>query len=179
MRSRRRKLTWRWRRPTSPTSSPTRALRIRPVWRRTLRPRLPGSPRPQANVAQAEAALQQAQLSRSYAEIHAPYAGLIAQVNVDPFDASTTVGQPAIRMLDLSKLRVEVQISDADIARVHVGQALQVHSDTLDKVYNGKVSYIAPEATTNSATRSYLVRIDLDQQDGLRSGMQVTVDIAA
>ena len=133
----------------------------------------------QANVAQAQAALQQAQLSRSYAEIHAPYAGLIAQVNVDPFDASTTVGQPAIRLLDLSKLRVEVQISDADIAQVHVGQAIQVRADALDKVYNGKVSYIAPEATLNSATRSYLVRIDLDQQDGLRSGMQVTVDIAA
>jgi HlyD family secretion protein len=131
----------------------------------------------QANVAQAEAALQQAQLSRSYAEIHAPYDGLIAQVNVDPFDASTTVGQPAIRMLDLSKLRVEVQISDADIALAHVGQAVQVHA--LGQVYNGKLSYIAPEATTNSATRSYLVRIDLDQQDGLRSGMPVTVDIAA
>ena len=138
-----------------------------------------GAAAAEANVAQAQAALQQAQLSRAYAEIHAPYAGLIAQVNVDPFDASTTVGQPAIRLLDLSKLRVEVQISDADIARVHVGQALQVRADALDQVYNGKVSYIAPEATSNSATRSYLVRIDLDQQDGLRSGMQVTVDIAA
>jgi HlyD family secretion protein len=132
----------------------------------------------QANVAQAQAALQQAQLSRAYAEIHAPYDGLIAQVNVDPFDASTTVGQPAIRLLDLSKLRVEVQISDADIARVQTGQALQVRAESLDKVYTGKVSYIAPEPTSNSATRSYLVRIDLDQQDGLRPGMQVTVDIA-
>jgi len=132
----------------------------------------------EANVAQAQAALEQAQLSRSYAEIHAPYAGQIAQVNVDPFDASTTAGQPAIRLLDLSKLRVEVQISDADIARVRVGQALQVHSGALDRAYNGKVSYIAPEATSSGATRSYLVRIDLDQQDGLRSGMQVTVDIA-
>ncbi len=132
----------------------------------------------QANVAQAQAALQQAQLSRAYAEIHAPYAGQIAQVNVDPFDASTTVGQPAIRLLDLSKLRVEVQISDADIARVHTGQALQVRADALDKVYGGKISYLAPEPTANSATRSYLVRIDLDQQDSLRPGMQVMVDIA-
>ena len=72
-----------------------------------------------------------------------------------------------------------MQISDADIARIQVGQALQVRAAALDKVYNGKVSYIAPEATTSGATRSYLVRIDLDQQDGLRSGMQVTVDIAA
>ena len=133
----------------------------------------------QANVAQAQAALQQAQLSRSYAEIHAPYDGQIAQVNVDQFDASTTVGQPAIRMLDLSKLRVEVQVSDADIGQVRVGQAAQVRADALGALYNGKVSYVAPEATASGTTRSYLVRIDLDQQNDLRPGLQVTVDIAS
>ncbi|MBK9711316.1 MAG: HlyD family efflux transporter periplasmic adaptor subunit [Kouleothrix sp.] len=133
----------------------------------------------QANVAQAQAALQQAQLSRAYAEIHAPYAGQIAQVNVDQFDASTTVGQPAIRMVDLSKLRVEVQISDADIAQVQPGQTVQIGVDALDLAYSGKVSYIAPEATASGAGRSYLVRIELDKQTGLRPGMQVSVAIAA
>jgi multidrug resistance efflux pump len=133
----------------------------------------------EANVAQARAALAQAQLSRAYAEIHAPYAGQIAQVNVDPFDASTTVGQGAIRMLDLSTLRVEVPISDVDSARVQLGQAAQVQADALDQVYTGRVSYIAPEATASGATRSYLVRLDLDPQHDLRPGMQVTVAIAA
>lgn len=133
----------------------------------------------QANVAQAQAALQQAQLSRAYAEIHAPYAGQIAQVNVDQFDASTTVGQPAIRMVDLSKLRVEVQISDADIAQVQPGQAAQIGVDALDLAYSGKVSYIAPEATASGTGRSYLVRIELDKQTGLRPGMQVSVALAA
>lgn len=133
----------------------------------------------QANVAQAQAALQQAQLSRSYAELHAPYDGTVAQVNVDPFDSSTTVGQPAIRMLDLSVLRVEVPISDVDIMRVQLGQAATIHVDTdADVSYTGKVSYIAPEATSNGVTRTYLVRIALDKQDGLRPGMQVRVDIA-
>ena len=133
----------------------------------------------QANVTQAQAAVQQAQLSRSYAEIHAPYDGQIAQVNVDPFDASTVVGQPAIRLVDLSKLRIEVQISDTDIAKVKVGQAAQVRADALNAVFSGKVSYIAPEATANGTTRSYLVRIDLDNQHDLRAGMPVTVNIAA
>ena len=130
-------------------------------------------------MAQAQAALEQAQLSRSYAELRAPYAGQIAQVNVDPFDASTTVGQPAIRMLDLSMLRVEVQISDADIAQVRPGQAAQIGVDALDLSYSGKISYIAPEATASGAGRSYLVRIDLDKQTDLRPGMQVSVAIAA
>jgi multidrug resistance efflux pump len=121
----------------------------------------------------------QAQLSRAYAEIHAPYAGQIAQVNVDPFDASTTVGQPAIRLLDLSTLRVEVPISDIDRARVQLGQAAQVHVDVRDTLYTGRVSYIAPEATASGSTRTYLVRLDLDPQHDLHPGMQVTVAIAA
>jgi multidrug efflux pump subunit AcrA (membrane-fusion protein) len=133
----------------------------------------------EAGVAQAQAALAQAQLSRAYAELHAPYAGQIAQVNVDPFDASTTVGQGAIRLLDLSRLRVEVPISDVDRVRVQLGQAAQVHTDARDTLYSGKVSYIAAEASASGSTRSYLVRLDLDPQQDLRPGMQVTVAIAA
>jgi HlyD family secretion protein len=82
-------------------------------------------------------------------------------------------------MVDLSKLRVEVQISDADIAQVQPGQAAQIGVDALDLAYSGKVSYIAPEATASGTGRSYLVRIELDKQTGLRPGMQVSVAIAA
>jgi hypothetical protein len=67
-------------------------------------------------------------------------------------------------LLDLSKLRVEVQNSDADIARVHVGQALQVRADSLGQVLQGKVSYMRPRPLQQWAP-SYLVPIDLDQQD--------------
>jgi multidrug resistance efflux pump len=130
-----------------------------------------------ANVAQAQAALEQAQLGRAYAEIHAPYDGQITQVNVDPFDSSATAGQPAVRLVDLSTLRVEVPISDVDIGRVQVGQPAEVRSDALGASYAGKVSYVAPEASASGA-RTYLVRIELDQHEGLRAGMQVTVHIA-
>lgn len=132
----------------------------------------------QANVAQATAALEQARLSRSYAEIHAPYDGTVAQVNVDPFDSSVTPGQPAIRVLDMSALRVEVQVSDADVVRVRVGQAVKVQVAALDTEYTGTISYVAPEATASGVNRTYLVRVALDDDDGLRAGMPVTVDIA-
>lgn len=132
----------------------------------------------QANVAAAQAALEQAKLSRSYAEIHAPYDGMVAQVNIDPFDSSVTAGQPAIRMLDISALRVDLQVSDVDVVRVRVDQAVQVHVDSLGKDYSGKVSYIAPEATASGVSRTYLVRVALDTQDELRAGMPVTVNIA-
>lgn len=133
----------------------------------------------EATVAQAQAALTQAQLNRSYAEIHAPYDGVIAQVNVDSFDASAIASQAAIRMIDVSNLRVEVQIADTDIARVREGQKVRVDIDAVEKSFDGTVSYIAPEATSNGTIRSYLVRIELDKQDDLRAGMPVTVNIVA
>jgi len=132
-----------------------------------------------AGVAQAQAALELAQITREHAEIRAPFDGVVAQVNVDPGDPSTTVGQPAVKVVDISALHLDAQISDTDIGQVAVGQAATVRADAQPgTVYNGKVSYIAPTATTIGTIRTYLVRITLDQQAGLLPGMSARVDLA-
>lgn len=75
-------------------------------------------------------------------------------------------------------MRVEVNISDTDIARVREGQVAEVRADAVpDEVYLGTVSYIAPTATVVGNVRTYTVRIVLDRQEGLRSGMSVRVNI--
>lgn len=131
----------------------------------------------QANVSAAEAALKRAQLNREYAELHAPYDGVVSVVNVDPGDLGTP-GQTAIRVLDTSTLRVEVQISDTDIGHVAVGQKAQVFAEALpDQTLTGTVTYIAPEATTSGTARSYLVRVTMDQPGALRTGMTAEVNI--
>ena len=82
--------------------------------------------------------------------------------------------------MDISKLRVEVQISDVDIGHVSVGQKAELRVDGLpDKVFTGKVNYIAPTATEVGTLRTYLVKLDLDSQEGLRAGMSARVDLAA
>jgi len=133
-----------------------------------------------AGVAQAQAALELAQISREHAEIRARFDGVVAQVNVDPGDPSTTVGQPAVKVVDTSSLHLDAQISDIDIGQVALGQAATVRADAQPgKIYNGKVSYIAPTATTVGTIRTYLVRIALEQQAGLLAGMSARVDLAA
>ena len=132
-----------------------------------------------SNVAQAEAALELARLNREHAELHAPFDGVVAEVNIDPGDPSATGGQPAIRVVDVSRLLVEVQISDVDIGRVRLGQAVTIHVDSVpDKVYTGQVSYIAPTATTVGTLRTYLVRAEIADQSELRAGMSARVDFA-
>jgi HlyD family secretion protein len=132
----------------------------------------------EAGVAQAQAALEQAQISRERSELRAPFDGVVAQVNVDSGDPSAPGAKPAISMVDVSALHVDVQISDADITRVGVGQEAEVRADALEPgVFAGMVSYIAPTATVQGAVRTYLVRLTLDNQNGLRPGMSVRVEL--
>lgn len=135
-----------------------------------------------ANIERAAANLEQARLTREYAELRAPFDGEIAVVAIDPGDpAVTTGGQPAIRMVDLSQLRVEVDVSDADVARVRVGQAAEVVADALpEEVFQGRVSFIAPTSERNSqGVTTYLVRIELTDSRGLplRVGMSASATI--
>jgi HlyD family secretion protein len=134
-----------------------------------------------AGIAQAEAALELAKINRERAELRAPFDAVVASVNIDPGDPSTTTPPgPVMRLVDVSRLRVEVQISDTDIARVAFGQQAIVLVDALpEKTFRGKVSFIAPAATGTGTVRTYKVRIDLDNQDGLRAGMSVRVEIGA
>jgi HlyD family secretion protein len=123
--------------------------------------------------------LELAKLNREHAEIRAPFDGIIATVNIDPGDPSATGADPAIRLVDVSTLRLEVQISDVDIGRVSEGQKADIHVDSVpDKVYTGKVTYIAPTATAVGTLRTYLIRIAIDDQTGLRAGMSARVDLA-
>ncbi|NJM07557.1 efflux RND transporter periplasmic adaptor subunit [Candidatus Gracilibacteria bacterium] len=110
--------------------------------------------------------------------IISPFAGIIAIVNVDPGDPANTNGRPAIQVVDIGQLRVEANISDADIVRVREGQSVQVRVDALpNEVFNGTVSYVAPTATVNGTIRTYKIRVDLETQDKLRAGMNVRVTI--
>lgn len=131
-----------------------------------------------AGIAQAQAALELARINRERAEIRAPFDGVAAIVNISPGDPSSTGTQAAIRIVDISNLHVDVQISDVDIGKVSSGQPAEVRVDALpDKVFKGRVGYISPTATSLGTIRTFLVRIELDEQEGLRAGMSARVDI--
>ncbi len=132
-----------------------------------------------AAVSQAQVGLELAKLQREFAELRAPFDGVVARVNIDPGDPSNTGTLPAISVIDVSKLHVDVPISDVDIAKVALDQQATLYTEALPgQVFTGKVSYIAPTATVVGNVRSFLVRITLDSQEGLRAGMGIRVEIA-
>ncbi|EFO80285.1 secretion protein HlyD family protein [Oscillochloris trichoides DG-6] len=131
-----------------------------------------------AQVQAAEAARDAAKLNRDKASLVAPFAGIVSIVNIDPGDLATGTGMMVIQVVDVSELRIEVNISDTDVAKVHEGQTATIEVDAIPgQTFTGKVDYVAPTATVSGTIRTYAVRIVLDSQEGLRAGMSARVTI--
>lgn len=137
--------------------------------------------RAEAGIARAEANLAQALLNREYAQLLAPFDGEVAVINIDPGDLATTGGgEGAMRIVDLSELLVEVDVTDADIARVRVGQEAEIVPDALpDEVFLGTVVFVSPTAEVDAqGVTTYPVKIQLNDSNlPLRVGMTVSVTI--
>lgn len=133
-----------------------------------------------AAVAQAESQLQMALLDREYAELTAPFDGVISIVNIDPGNTVSPAGQPAMRLVDLRELQVEVEITDVDIARVTLGQRADILVEAFPgRTFSGRVSYIAPTAIVRGSVRTFKVQIALDNPEGLKDGMSARVELHA
>ncbi|MCS6958644.1 MAG: efflux RND transporter periplasmic adaptor subunit [Pseudanabaenaceae cyanobacterium SKYGB_i_bin29] len=155
--------------------------------------RLLNGARPE-EIAQAEAQLQEAQARLAAVKvqledtiIRAPFAGIITQkyANVGAFVTPTTTATltssaTSTSIVALARgLEILAEIPEVDISQVQVGQAVEIIADAYpDRVYQGKVRLIAPEAVVQQNVTSFQVRIDLlTGQDQLRSGMNVELKL--
>jgi len=120
----------------------------------------------QLRIDQARASLEQAQLQLEQATLTAPIAGTITALNIRPGEMASA-GQSAVVVIsDLSVLEVEVNLDETDVARVAVGQKVQVSLDAFPGVeLAGEVTYIAPMAQTQVGVVLYPVTIRLTPAD--------------
>ena len=131
------------------------------------------------NIAAANESITAAQASVSLAnqalentKLFSPFAGTIVEVNGHDGEV-VSPGQPVIVMADFSTLQVETtDMSEVDVARIHVGDTANVSFDALPNVtVTGKVAQIALKKSLGSGVY-YAVTITLDQiPDNLRWGM--------
>jgi HlyD family secretion protein len=134
-----------------------------------------------ANVAQAEANLERAKINRQLSELLAPFNGTIATVGVKPGDSVGGTGSQsvAIAMVDDSAFHVDVNISEADLGNLRVGQEAKIELDALpSQQLDGMLDYIAPTATTQQNVTTYLARVSLKPtEQPLRAGLSAAVSI--
>ncbi|MBP7691781.1 MAG: efflux RND transporter periplasmic adaptor subunit, partial [Anaerolineales bacterium] len=130
------------------------------------------------SVAQAELALAQARLRLSRAELRAPFAGVVAAVNLKAGEPANA-GAAALVLLDPSQFRLDVTVSEVDVAQLAAGQLVSVTVDALpDAPLAGVVERLAPTPTLVGGAVNYIVRVLLSEAEaGLRSGMSATVQV--
>ena len=122
-----------------------------------------------AGQAQAAAALTQARTSLGYAQIRAPFAGLVTERKAD----AGTLASPGMLLFtveDTRNYRLEATVDETDIRIVRIGRAVQAAVDSIGKAeLSGRVVQIVPAA--NTASRSFLVKVELPPDSQLRSGL--------
>jgi len=120
-----------------------------------------------AKLAQADQEVRAAEVTRGYAEIHAPSSGLITAKSVD----SGNLAAPGAPLLTLERdgYRFEALVEESRLGAIRAGQAVSVKLDSIDRSFDGHVSEVVP--AVDAASRAYTVKIDLPASPLLRSGI--------
>lgn len=124
--------------------------------------------RAEAELRAAEQAVRAAQIQLGYTRIRCPLSGLVAARLADPGDLAWP-GKPLLEVYDPTTLRLEASIREELAGAVSLGAELEVRIVSLGIVTHGRVTEFVPSADPRS--RSFLVRVDLPQIEGLYPGM--------
>ncbi|HOS97769.1 MAG TPA: efflux RND transporter periplasmic adaptor subunit [Deltaproteobacteria bacterium] len=123
-----------------------------------------------AEVESSAASLSNAQIALSYSEIRAPFDAVVLTKNADvgdiitPFGAAANAKAAVVSIADLSSLQVEVDVSEANISSVSVGQPCDILLDAMpEKRFPGVVDTIVPTVDRSKAT--VLVKVRFKEQD--------------
>ncbi len=109
-------------------------------------PRIEKVERARAQLQQAKEALALAETRLGYATLTSPLTGVVLSHNIEPGEF-VAPGTPIVTVGDLEHVWLRAYVDETDLGHVKVGQAAQVTADTYpDKVYEGRVSFIASQA---------------------------------
>jgi RND family efflux transporter MFP subunit len=123
----------------------------------------------QAGQVEAKAAVAQARASLDYTRIRAPFDGVVTTRKADA-GALASPGLPIFTIEDVHRYQLEATINESDLHYVRMRQQVSVTIDALEgAALPGKVVQIIPAA--DPASRTFLVKIELPSNTGLRSGL--------
>jgi HlyD family secretion protein len=133
--------------------------------------------RADANTASAKAGVEAARANQTfarssvdYAQIKAPFDGVVISRSADVGDIVTPLASAAdakgavLVVADMSAMEVNAEVSESSLSSIRVGQPCEIVLDAFaDKRYRGEVAVIVPTVNRASATVTVKVRIlDVD-----------------
>lgn len=136
----------------------------------------------EAEVQQAQAALDQAEIDLKYTKIVSPVDGIVVSKEVEVGQTVAASFQtPTLFNVaeDLTKMQIETSVVEADISKVREGQTVEFSVDSYpDEIFYGVVTQVRNEAITTSNVVTYEVIIEIDNKDlKLKPGMTANVEI--
>jgi RND family efflux transporter MFP subunit len=121
----------------------------------------------QAHQQIAQSAVAEATAMMSYVEITAPFDGIITKKWADVGDLAAP-GKPLVDIEDPAALQMQADVPEALNANIKPGDRLPVRVAPVTNDIEGTVAEMSPVADPNS--RTFLVKLDLPDAPGLRSG---------
>jgi HlyD family secretion protein len=125
----------------------------------------------QVRVASAQVIINQAQIT-------APFAGTVAET-YSMIGDQVSPGTRGFRVDDLSRLLVDVQVTEVDINSVQISQPVTVTFDAiLGEEYHGKVVDVAQAGEVSGGSVNFMVTVELTDADArVKPGMTAAVTI--
>jgi len=121
-----------------------------------------------SKLAQVDQEVRSTEVTRSYADVLAPFAGVVVSKSVDPGSLALP-GVPLFTIERQGAYRLEASVEESRLAAIRIGQPVSVTLDSIDHALEARVSEIVP--AVDAASRAYTVKIDLPALQALRSGV--------
>ncbi len=121
-----------------------------------------------SKLAQADQEVRSSEVTRSYADISAPFAGVVVARSVEP----GSLAMPRAPLPTIERegaYRLEAAVDESHLSAIRAGQPVSVTIESVDRTIEARVSEIVP--SVDSVSRAYIVKIDLPSIPQLRSGV--------
>lgn len=122
----------------------------------------------QAQVQQAQSGVAQMEANLAHGTVTAPFDGVVTHKQIE-IGAMAGAGQPLVTLESVDRLRLSVEVPEAAIAQVRVGQPEQVRLDALNQTIAGTVSQVIPSA--DPVSHNFTVKVSLPANAEVLPGM--------
>lgn len=130
----------------------------------------------EAQYLSAKAALSAAKKSYEDTRIKSPISGYVSRKNIE-FGTMVSLGTQVYRVVDISKLKLNVNVPQEIVNRVRIGGAAIIKISALNgKGYEGVVKKVSPQA--DESTGGFMIEIQVpNREKNIKAGMTAKIDL--
>lgn len=121
----------------------------------------------EARIAQAQEGLAAAAAQRSYAEVVAPFAGIVTERRAEPGTLAAP-GMPLLVVEQAGAMRAELSVDESRGGKIRPGMLVRIDLESEARTVEARVTEIVP--AIDPAARALTVKADLPASAAIRSG---------